>query len=108
MAEGRERVPEAPTGAGDVEFAPWLHRMLTEVNLEARLHFHPEFIFRLWRTCVEHWHDRLGRSLEYAGYRYLLLMQKALFIHCQSGCSQRHGQGQAREAGERIQILPGM
>ncbi|AAM34564.1 vpx protein [Simian immunodeficiency virus] len=102
-----ERAPEVPTGAGEAEFQPWLRDMLEKVNLEARLHFHPEFIFRLWRTCVEHWHDVHQRSLEYAAYRYLLLMQKALFIHCQTGCSQRHGPN-PRAVGERITILPGM
>ncbi|ADK78265.1 vpx protein [Simian immunodeficiency virus] len=102
-----ERAPEVPTGAGEVEFQPWLARMLYEINQEARLHFHPEFIFRLWRTCVEHWHDELGRSLEYAGYRYLLLMQKALFTHMRSGCRLRHGDP-PRQRGERVPILPGM
>ncbi|AAK82846.1 vpx protein [Simian immunodeficiency virus] len=86
-----ERAPEAPQGAGEVGLEQWLERSLEQVNREAQLHFHPEFLFRLWNTCVEHWHDRLRRTLNYAKYRYLLLMQKAMFVHMQQGCPCRSG-----------------
>nr|4Z8L_B Chain B, Vpx protein [Simian immunodeficiency virus]4Z8L_E Chain E, Vpx protein [Simian immunodeficiency virus] len=86
-----ERAPEAPEGAGEVGLEQWLETSLERINREARLHFHPEFLFRLWNTCVEHWHDRHQRSLDYAKYRYLLLMHKAMYTHMQQGCPCRNG-----------------
>nr|AJA39848.1 vpx protein [Simian immunodeficiency virus] len=110
MAEGQpmERAPAEPMGAGEVELEEWLQRSLLRINQEAQLHFHPEFLFRLWNTCMEHYHDALQLSFTYSKYRYLLLLQKAMFMHFQLGCSCVQGRHPPplRPAGDRLPPPP--
>ncbi|AAA64578.1 viral accessory protein [Human immunodeficiency virus 2] len=88
MADPRKTVP--PGNGGEVtigEAFAWLERMVEAINREAVNHLPRELIFQVWQRSWRYWHDDLGMSQSYTKYRYLRLMQYAMFIHVKKGCT---------------------
>nr|ANG59333.1 vpx protein [Human immunodeficiency virus 2] len=97
----RERVPPGNSDEETVEEAfNWLERTITELNREAVNHLPRELIFQVWQRSWAYWREEQGMSSSYTKYRYLLLMQKAMFVHFSKGCTCRregHGPGGWRQ-----------
>nr|BAJ14439.1 vpx protein [Simian immunodeficiency virus] len=87
MSDPRERIPPGNSGEETIEEAfEWLNRTVEGINRAAVNHLPRELIFQVWQRSWEYWHDEMGMSESYTKYRYLCLIQKALFMHCKKGC----------------------
>nr|ATU79256.1 vpx protein [Human immunodeficiency virus 2] len=97
MADPRETVPPGNSGEETIgEAFAWLERTVEAINREAVNHLPRELIFQVWQRSWRYWHDEQGMSQSYTKFRYLCLIQKALFIHAKQGCTCRgegHGPG---------------
>ncbi|AFV26277.1 vpx protein [Simian immunodeficiency virus] len=97
MGSARERIPPGTSGEETIgEAFEWLYSTVEAVNRGAVKHLPRELIFQVWRRSWEFWHDEQGMSQAYTQYRYLLLIQKALFCHVKKGCTclrEGHGSG---------------
>ncbi|AAK55277.1 vpx protein [Simian immunodeficiency virus] len=97
MTDPRERIPPGNSGEETIgEAFEWLHNTVEALNQTAVQHLPRELIFQVWRRCWEYWVDEQGYSPSYAKYRYVQLMQKAMFQHFRKGCTCRgegHSQG---------------
>ncbi|AAB00739.1 vpx protein [Human immunodeficiency virus 2] len=88
MTDPRERVPPGNSGEETIgEAFEWLERTIEALNREAVNHLPRELIFQVWQRSWRYWHDEQGMSASYTKYRYLCLMQKAIFTHFKRGCT---------------------
>nr|AAR98771.1 vpx protein [Human immunodeficiency virus 2] len=88
MTDPRETVPPGNSGEETIEEAfNWLDRTIEAINREAVNHLPRELIFQVWQRSWRYWHDEQGMSQSYTKYRYLCLIQKAMFTHCKRGCT---------------------
>nr|WNB16715.1 vpx protein [Human immunodeficiency virus 2] len=88
MTDPRETVPPGNSGEETVGKAfEWLDRTVKAINREAVNHLPRELIFQVWQRSWKYWHDKQGMPISYTKYKYLCLMQKAVFIHFKRGCT---------------------
>nr|QLK12492.1 vpx protein [Simian-Human immunodeficiency virus] len=98
MSDPREKIPPENSREKTIgEAFKWLNRTVKKINREAVNHLPKELIFQVWQRSWEYWHNKQRMSPSYVKYRYLCLIQKALFMHCKKGCKCL---GEGHKAGE--------
>ncbi|AAB00757.1 vpx protein [Human immunodeficiency virus 2] len=96
MTDPRETVPPGNSGEETIEEAfAWLDRTVEAINREAVNHHPRELIFQVWQRSWRYWHDEQGMSTSYTKYRYLCLIQMAMYMHAKrDGTCLGGGMGQ--------------